>query len=350
MANDYINPFSAVDTSAFGEGKTALETWFGYQKNQQAQPFIDMARQQGQLDLQKNQQGLMEYMSDPAKAARMSEFGATAAKNKYEMDTNPHKALADIQAYKDKISNSPYLNAEIRAKSDKYVRDFNHEPLNDFKAGLAGLGERLDQMPDKAQQEFMGRSLYPKLVEEWQRKYPNEKLPEHLKYFDKDTLPQIKIAQYTHAGVQERNAKERIEKMRNDSHERATGISANATITAGAAHDAASERNAERAYGSKENQAANSKAQHIYEARSKALQSIGYINAPDKEAFLQREEAAAARIYDTHGMKSSGITSLDQADQHALQAKGHKYDPSKYEYQKLPDGTIQYRIRTKAKK
>jgi len=357
MANDYINPFSAVDPAAFGEGKTPLETFFGYQKNLQAQPFIDMARQQGQMDLQTNQQKQTEFMSPEAQKARMSEFGATAAKNKQIMDVSPHETLYKIKKAQDDLRASPFLTDELIAKASKYVRDFKHEPFNEFKAGLGMLGERLDQLPanmPKGMKDALGKSLYGKFVTDWQMKYPNEKLPEHLKYYDQDTPHQIKIAQYTNTLVAERAAKERIKEMEIKGHERVANIGAGATITAGAAHDRQSGANAELAYGSRAAQAANSRAQHIQKAVSDALGSIAYMQAPTPEAkqqLLKDAEATASRIYQEYGMGTAAPTTtstrLDQADQHALQAKGHKYDPSKYDYRKLPDGTIQFKPKAK---
>jgi len=295
MANDYINPFSAVDPAAFGEGKTPLETFFGYQKNLQAQPFIDMARQQGQMDLQTNQQKQTEFMSGPAQAARMSAFGADSAKNKQIMDVSPHETLYKIKKAQDDLRASPFLTDELIAKANKYVQDFKHEPFNEFKAGLGGLGERLDQLPanmPKGMKDALGKSLYGKFVTDWQMKYPNEKLPEHLKYYDQDTPHQIKIAQYTNTLIAERAAKERLKEMELKSEEKRTGMTAGATITAGAAHDAASERNAQLVAGTKEQQLHQRVSERVSKTVGELLRAdINYSTADEK---TKAEKRAAA--------------------------------------------------------
>ena len=46
---DYTNPFSAFDPSQFGEGKTALEMIMANKKQQMANPFIEMMKQNQQM-------------------------------------------------------------------------------------------------------------------------------------------------------------------------------------------------------------------------------------------------------------------------------------------------------------
>ncbi len=326
MANDYINPFSAVDPAAFGEGKTPLEAFFGYQKNLQAQPFIDMARQQGQMDLQTNQQKQTEFMSPEAQKARMSGFGAESAKNKQIMDVSPHETLYKIKKAQDDLRASPFITDELIAKSQKYVQDFKHEPFNEFKAGLGGLGERLDQLPanmPKGMKDALGKSLYGKFVTDWQMKYPNEKLPEHLKYYDQDTPHQIKIAQYTNLEVQKRAAQERLKQMEVEGHIKQSQIFAGGTVQAARETAAQSGRNAELAYGGKQDQSANSRAQHIQGAVDKALGSTAYILAktPEEKAkLLSDAEETASRIYNTYGMgrQQSANSEYENAPRYAL--------------------------------
>ena len=82
---EYINPFSAMDPGIVGQGKTAMEAFLGYQNRQMAMPFVDLARQQQEGALQKQQQEVQEFMSPQAKNARMLGFDKIAAQAGFDI-------------------------------------------------------------------------------------------------------------------------------------------------------------------------------------------------------------------------------------------------------------------------
>ena len=216
-SNDYINPFSANDPSNFGEGKTAWELFYGAQKVRDAQPFMDMARQRQQMELLQQQRKMEEFSSPEARGARMSKFGAETALNKQTMELTPQETLQKLTESRDKLRSSGILTDEKMAKAEAFLRTHKVQHLTDFTAGLAGLGERLEQLPanlPKEMKDTYTKGLYKQFVNQWQMKNPDKTLPPHLQEFDQDTPNQIAVAQYMDLESRKNAAQLRIEQMK----------------------------------------------------------------------------------------------------------------------------------------
>lgn len=234
---DYMNPFSSIDPSAFGVGHTALEMVAADQKAKQAQPFIDMARQQQMMQMQESQQKLQEFMSPQAQSARMSGFGAEQAKNQQMMDVSSSESAKRISDAKEAVARNPSLTKKAIAEAELAANTAHSAPASALINSIGGLGQQWQQEQqqygDKIPVEFLQAKHakeYNALIAQHQLQFPNDPLPPGLQKYSPDTETHALAAHYTSLHQQELAAKQKIADTQAAAHIAGANIAAKATV------------------------------------------------------------------------------------------------------------------------
>jgi len=301
---DYTNPFASLDPSAYGEGKTALEMFMADQKAKQAQPFIDMARQQQQMGLQQKQQEMQEFMSPQAQQARMSGFGATAATNQQKIELTPHQTAQQIDEARQKIRSSGSLTDAKIAEAEAAIVKAKGSPYESLFKDFGALGTALEKLPKETHS-----MVYTNYINQWKAKHPGLPLPPGLENYDKDTEWQLKAAAY--ADLTNRKAENDIKLKEIEVRERAksTGVSASISAQGQLAveklRQEGQDRREDLRAGTKEEQLANRKAEALAKTTAQLLSAdINYGLTQDPEVKKQKFEAAYEQAQRIHGVSS----------------------------------------------
>jgi len=336
MANDYINPFSAMDPGIVAPGKTAMEAFLGYENRQKAMPFVDLARQSQEQSLQKQQQEMQEWSSPEASKARMSGYGAKTTQNQQVIDLGPQELATKRKTLEDEYRASGILTDEKMAKARQYINDHSYPAYQDFTTSLAGLGEHLSSLPPGTPQSFKDnliKQLYPTMVRDWQTKHPNEKLPAHLQNFDEQTMPQIAMATYKNNLYLERQAKERIEKMKEESAEKRQRMSSGATIEAARISNRGAMEREELKSGSKDEASRTRREIAIAKTATDFLANdITFMTEKDPAIRQQKIQEAKDFAESFHGKSKEGpvlpeaeAKEIKTSAEHAALKKGTRY-------------------------
>jgi hypothetical protein len=134
---EYTNPFVGLP-EANVPGNPFLSRWNQIDRQQTMQPFVDMAKQRSQLDLQNEQIKSQEFASPQAREARMSGFSATASKNKFDAA----KATAELARLPEE---EKFKYAELSNK----IHSEEGKPYIQLFQELAGLSDVMEQTPEE---------------------------------------------------------------------------------------------------------------------------------------------------------------------------------------------------------
>ena len=134
---EYLNPAAGLPEANFANNPF----WSGVksvERQQTMQPFMDMAQQRQQMELQK--QGVLnqEFMSPEARGARMGAFGEAAAKSKF----NAEKARADLEML-------PMEQKKRVAEISEAIRSAEAKPMQELFTEMAGISDVLERTPEQ---------------------------------------------------------------------------------------------------------------------------------------------------------------------------------------------------------
>jgi hypothetical protein len=194
MANDYINPFSAVDPAQFGgrDPQTgAINPWTSYfasQNASQAQPFIEMAQKGHELSLQKQQAETNEFTDPLAVAARRAKLESETATNNNTTALAPKKLEAD-RARLDAEIKLAGPEAELRVKKIGQEMDtIKGQPIAKSLAFLASLESQIRKAPEAAR-----GIIYENQIAAFKQANPDAQIPRGFETWNDKTALNLMI-------------------------------------------------------------------------------------------------------------------------------------------------------------
>lgn len=200
---DYINPFSAMSGDAT-ISSPFLRDFDRGNRQIQAMPFIDMAKQQQQMELQKKQTELSEFQSPLAAQVRQSGLQNQLTTNQNQMRLTPWKTDAEIADAKQRIELSPVITNEKKLQAQELARKIQGTPMVNFFNGIASINQAIKAMPPEA------RALAaPRYVEMFKSQNPGVPLPPEFAQYDPVKWDLAELIAVNTAEVQ---AKSRLQK------------------------------------------------------------------------------------------------------------------------------------------
>lgn len=135
---EYMNPFAGLPNPQNEPDNPFMRGMMTSERRRTVQPFLDMSRQEGQIDLQKKLMQAQEFASPEAVEARRSGLTATTAKNRFD----EQKAKFDF----DRLPEEQKLKfAEIGNK----LRKEEAQPHMEMFQELASLSDVLEKTPEQ---------------------------------------------------------------------------------------------------------------------------------------------------------------------------------------------------------
>lgn len=188
MAGEYINPasmFADPDQFKVGGRPNFMSGMVAAQRQQQATPFLDMAKQQMQQQTQTGEQTLQEFMSPQGQETRKAQRQQiidegdvySRTKDSRVAQENEKGRLAPFMT--DKQIEDAKLGAEVAR------HELHSEPIKYF----SGVFEHLSKVPEEQR-----KSIYDTLVKT--SGYNTNNLPEDLKSYQGSTMGHLAAARY----------------------------------------------------------------------------------------------------------------------------------------------------------
>lgn len=185
---DYMNPFSMMpnpDDYKAGGLPNVMSGMVAAQRQQQAQPFLDMAQQQMQQQTDTGEQTLQEFMSPHGQEARKAQRQQIIDEGNVYSRTKDSKVLQENE----KARLAPFMTDKQieEAKLGAVVarHELHAEPIKYF----SGVFEHLQKVP-----EAQRKSVYDTLVKT--SGYNTDQLPDDLKEYKGSTMGHLAAARY----------------------------------------------------------------------------------------------------------------------------------------------------------
>lgn len=362
---EYFNPDNVIPQTEFAKNPF----WSGYQaaeKRQMMTPFMENAKQREALELQKKQQETMEFMSPEARDARMSKFGATAAKNQFDaaearqkLELLPHDRklkIAETKQKIDQIEAAPVkeMIKELGASAQSIRRlPEQHRPM-----AYQQLLQRLKMQNPSMQIPPQFQQYSPQLMQELENiEYSLVYTPEHQrtmegKQFDADAaMDRTREQGRTSRAVAAMNNAGAMERTQVTAREgRPVNIPQRIVQINKEMPNATPERQAElrielNKYIISEIYDMESKSRRIQNA-SLYEHSPGEMGEKARKTIEEERRRIRNEVYSLYGLREdrpapapAGGQGTAQIQQ-ALSAAGEQYQPDKFEYKIGPNGTV----------
>lgn len=188
MPSSYENPLAGMPDANIPSNPF----WSGVNQNrreQMAQPFYDQAVQGGNLDLQKHQVEVGEFMSPQAVQMRESARAAELAKSKAETELIPGRTEVE-KAKNNQILQTIPQETQLKLKENaQKISELEGKPVATFMKMGANLYSQIKDLPPAQQAQ-----QYQNLIQQFQATHPGQQLPPAMQQFTAGTLDGLKSA------------------------------------------------------------------------------------------------------------------------------------------------------------
>lgn len=353
---DLINPFSGMpnpsDYTVHGV-PNLLSIGAANQRQEMAQPFLDMLQQSQGLDLAKKRLEMEEFSGANAVAAR----DAKRRKEKAEFDefitTSPYR----ITQEREKARLSPYLTEQQIADAQLKAMEAKNAP---YQAAIQFFGnnfDRLDRMKPAERQ-----AAYEQMLEEFKTTHPEfaSKIPQALQAWDSNTMSRLAAHRAYQISTPKFYQEMAKQELVNKSQEKQHQISAGGTVAAAQVAAAARDRATEAQYGKVDEASFARWDNNTRENIRKSIQSMysmALINAQTpaarakvmEEMAQKEEEMYENRLKAYRESKPIRGTAPSEASKSEVEAAGFQHEPEKYEY-RIFNGRVQRKPRKQGTK
>lgn len=240
MPDAYLNPGSAIDINA-GQGDNPFWSAFqGARREQMLQPFVDQARQSGQMDLMRKQMETGEFLGQEAQQQRSLQRRSDMATQQSNIDLQPARTKRELRQIDEDIRSMPGMTDAKIAQAAEITRNAKAAPHREM---LSQLGQMYDVLKDapEADRPF----LYAGRIKQMQGLGIDvaKELPEFANY-DPRHLPDLAAIRHAQIFSPEQVGKERLTMLQGQNQTGVANIHGNAArdvanINADAHRDAA---------------------------------------------------------------------------------------------------------------
>jgi len=176
---DYINPFSAMS------GDTSIESPFLRDQNRaertsMAMPFLDMARQNQQMDIQKKQMEHSEFASPLAQQLRQQTMQTGLVKQQQTARQLPWDTDEAISNAKKTITSNPAITQKMIDEADSAAMKARGHPAAQLFNDVAAVQQEIKKLPSEAAQRIYAE----KFIEQFKAKNPGATLPKFMETYD----------------------------------------------------------------------------------------------------------------------------------------------------------------------
>lgn len=168
---DYINPFSGMGGDATIESPFLRSMDRGTRHNLAA-PFIEMAQQNQQMDMQKKQLEHSEFASPLAQQLRQQKMQTGLVEQQQRARALPWTTDAEISDAESKIRSNPAMTEQRIAEAEQLVIKARGTPAQKLFEEIGTLNAGLKQLPESARP-----MAAQKAIEQFQARYPGAQLP-----------------------------------------------------------------------------------------------------------------------------------------------------------------------------
>lgn len=244
---DYINPFSAMGGDPTIESPFLRSMDRGTRQNLAA-PFIEMAQQNQQMDLNKKGMETSEFMSPQAQQLRQQTRATGLLNQQEQARALPYKTNQEISDAQAAIARNPAITAKMIAEADQAGMKAKGSPAADLFNKIATGNKYLR---DNFGENVAGRQFGAQaIIEQWKAEHPGAQLPEIMTKYDPikwDLAEHITLNSISHRQkMDEVGTKEKAHDARTSAEiagrERVAEIGANARTTAAASRGNAGPR------------------------------------------------------------------------------------------------------------
>lgn len=206
---DYINPFSGMG------GDQTIESPFlrdmdRQKKFQMAEPFVNMARQNQQVDMQKKLMEMGEFSSPQAQQLRAQKIQTDLIGQQQKARALPWATDFEIAEAKGKIESQPYMTTEVIEKAKAAAVKAQGSPAEALYQEIGTANSEIKKLPQEA------RQLYAqKFIEQWQARHPGAQLPSAMRQYDPQVWDQAELVAVYNADFKRKTAEQ---KQKDDAH------------------------------------------------------------------------------------------------------------------------------------
>lgn len=175
---DYINPFAGLPEASTNNNPI----WGAFQSGKreaQMRPFMDMAQQSQQMELEKQRATNQEFMSQDAVAARLGKLQESTAQSKF----NVEKARMDLERL-------PIEQKQKIAQINEEMRKTNSAPAKELFTEMARISDVLEQTPPEHRP-----MVYKQWADQTQQKL-GRPLPDQYQNYNPSFLDEAKNIKY----------------------------------------------------------------------------------------------------------------------------------------------------------
>ncbi len=149
---EYVNPLADQPNPAnyqhnLNSAPSYLQSAVAGENLERSAPFLDMAKQGAQSDLNKKLLENSEFGSPEAVGQRSMQRQSETAKAKYERDIMPGKTVAEMAANEQAAKSAPVKGDAERAQLANQLLDSQNAPHAELLGRIAGLGEQWKKNP-----------------------------------------------------------------------------------------------------------------------------------------------------------------------------------------------------------
>lgn len=222
---DYNNPFAGFQESAQGPQRNAIDYAMERSKYEEGLPFIAMAKQRQQLELQDLMRKSSEESSPEAVQSRLSGLQAKTAQNQGIVNEQPSLTESNIALNQHKAKIQPYLTSKDIAEAEMHTTEAKGYAGREETKHLGNLGAALASTPEPLRQKVLDQ-----YNSQWEKEHPGHTISESFKQYSPDLMTAVAKARYTQLHSIEQENKKELEKMKNDSAQAVAQTQAGAHI------------------------------------------------------------------------------------------------------------------------
>lgn len=230
----YANPFGLYQDQNPIPSNPFMSEWNAIQNRQTAQPFINQAKENGDLELMKRRMETGEFMSPEAQGARMSQFPLQQQMNESKGRMIQPEENAQRERLSQEIRALPDMTDQKIAQAQLAVQQAKGAPHREL---LSELGQLYDTVKDAspADRPF----LYQSALSRWQQTHPGSEVPEQFRAYREEFLPDLAAIRHAQIYSPDQVGKERLTSMQNQSAQSIAQGNNQTQVQVGAGHDAA---------------------------------------------------------------------------------------------------------------
>lgn len=177
---------------------------------QLAQPFIDMAQQNQQMDMQKKQMEFGEFSSPQAQQLRQQQTQTKLIGEQQKARSLPWTTNEEIATAKSKIESAPAVTQKVIEEAKAAAMKAQGSPAEALFNEIGSANAEIKRMPPEA------REMYAqKFISQWQARHPGAQLPAAMQKYDPQIWDQAELVAVYNADFKRKTAEQ---KQKDDAH------------------------------------------------------------------------------------------------------------------------------------